>query len=69
MTEDDKCFLGTSGAGCYPKPRCGSKDFCRLQMTGCDGAQKDTECWEYSRCTTVFKDWRSFTKYPGGRVE
>ena len=76
-TDDNKPYLGFTGGEWYPKPReaifecrvCGSKEFYRLQMTGRDGKQKDTECWQCSGCSVVFKNWRQFTKYPGGRME
>lgn len=75
--DDNKFFLGPSGAGSYPKYRealfecrlCGSKDFYHVQVTNRRGERVDTESWQCSGCSVVFRDWRSFTKYPGGRTE
>lgn len=70
MAPTDKKYLGIDGGDWYPKPReavfecpiCGSKGFHRLQVTGRNGKKVDTESWECSRCSVVFRNWRQFTK-------
>lgn len=70
MATDEKKYLGTSAGGWYPEPReasfecpiCGSKEFHRLQVTGRNGKKVDSESWECSRCSVVFRSWRQFTK-------
>jgi DNA-directed RNA polymerase subunit M/transcription elongation factor TFIIS len=70
MASTDKKYLGLEGGGWYPKPReatfdcriCGSKEFHRVQVTGRNGKKVETESWECSGCSVVFRNWRRFTK-------
>jgi DNA-directed RNA polymerase subunit M/transcription elongation factor TFIIS len=70
MASDDKKYPGLSGGDWYPKfrdasfecPICGSNGFHRLQVPGRNGKKVDTESWECSRCSVVFRSWRQFTK-------